>query len=190
MDISETLYITNRKDWRTWLEDNFETADEIWLVFPKKASGKESIPYNDAVEEALCFGWIDSIVKGIDELHTARRFTPRQPNSGYSQPNKERLKWLAENDRLHPSIVESVQPILEEEFVFPEDILAAIKANEVAWTNYQAFSGAYKRIRIAYIDAARRCSEEFKKRLASFIKSAEQNKLIGYGGIDKYFDRD
>jgi uncharacterized protein YdeI (YjbR/CyaY-like superfamily) len=190
MDIGETLYVTNRNDWRTWLEGSFETVDEIWLVFPKKASGKDSIPYNDAVEEALCFGWIDSIVKGIDEHHTARRFTPRRPNSGYSQPNKERLKWLAENNRLHPSIAESVQPILEEEFVYPEDILSAIKTHEKAWANYQTFSGAYKRIRIAYIDSARRRPEEFKKRLASFIKAAEQNKLTGYGGIDKYFSRD
>jgi uncharacterized protein YdeI (YjbR/CyaY-like superfamily) len=190
MDIGETLYVTNRKDWREWLEGNFETADEIWLVFPNKASGEESIPYNDAVEEALCFGWIDSIIKSIDEHHTARRFTPRRSNSKYSQPNKERLKWLAENNRLHPSIVESVQPILEEEFVFPEDILSAIKANKKAWENYQAFSGAYKRMRIAYIDVARRRPEIFEKRLANFIKVTDQNKLIGYGGIDKYFDRD
>lgn len=190
MEIGETLYVIHRKDWREWLEGNFETADEIWLVYPNKASGKERIPYNDAVEEALCFGWIDSIVKSIDEHHAAQRFTPRRPKSSYSQPNKERLKWLAENKMLHSSILESIQPILEEKFVFPEDIIAAIKANPDAWKNYQAFAGAYKRIRIAYIDNARIRPEEFDKRLANFIKTAAQNKQIGIGGIDKYFDRD
>jgi uncharacterized protein YdeI (YjbR/CyaY-like superfamily) len=189
MEIGKTLYVIDRKDWRDWLENNFETADEIWLVYPNKASGEERIPYNDAVEEALCFGWIDSIVKSIDEHHAAQRFTPRRPKSGYSQPNKERLKWLAEKDLLHPSIKESVQYILEEEFDFPKDITDAIKANPEAWRNYQAFAPAYKRIRVAYIDAARKRPEEYDKRLANFIKATEQNKHIGFGGIDKYFNR-
>jgi len=190
MEIGETLYVVDRKDWRGWLEKNFESADEIWLVYPNKVSGKERILYNDAVEEALCFGWIDSIIKSIDEQHAAQRFSPRRPKSGYSQQNKERLKWLAEQDMLHPSILGSVRPIMEEKFVFPNDIIQAIKANPEAWKNYQAFAGAYKRIRIAYIDGARKRPQIFEKRLANFIKKTEQNKLIGYGGIDKYFDRD
>ena len=75
MDIGKTLYVTNRKNWRAWLEKNFESEAEIWLVYPKKSSGKERILYNDAVEEALCFGWIDSIVKSMDEDHSVQRFS-------------------------------------------------------------------------------------------------------------------
>lgn len=87
-------YFENRTDWRKWLIDNFEVSDEIWFVFPNKSSSKKSITYNDAVEEALCFGWIDSTVKSLDREHKIQRFTPRKPKSTYSQANKERLNWL------------------------------------------------------------------------------------------------
>lgn len=187
MEIGKTLYVTDRNDWRRWLEEHFDKEDEIWLIFPKKASGKKRLPYNDAVEEALCFGWIDSIVKSFDEFSTAQRFSTRNPKSGYSQPNKERLRWLLENDKIHPSIKAQVEEVLKEEFVFPEDIIQAIKANEIAWKNYQAFSPAYHRIRVAYIETARKRPEEFEKRLENFIKKTEKNKQIGFGGIEKYY---
>jgi uncharacterized protein YdeI (YjbR/CyaY-like superfamily) len=187
MEIGKTLYVIDRNAWRAWLEDNFGKENEIWLVYPKKSSGKKCILYNDAVEEALCFGWIDSIRKSLDENHSVQRFSPRRPGSGYSQQNKERLKWLAEHDLIHPSIRASIKPVLQEEFEFPPDILAKIKENEIAWKNFQQFSPAYQRIRIAYIDTARKRPEEFAKRLDNFIRATEQNKQIGYGGIDKYF---
>ena len=182
----KTLYVTDRKDWREWLEKNFKEK-EIWLVFSKKASGKPRISYNDAVEEALCFGWIDSQVKALDEESSAQRFSPRNPKSGYSQANKERLRWLLKENLLHPSIQETAKKVLEEKFVFPPDIINALKANTTTWKNYQKFSSAYKRIRIAYIDAARKRPEEFKKRLANFIKKTRENKQIGFGGIEKHY---
>ena len=187
MDNLETLYVTNRKDWRAWLEKNFDKEKEIWLIFPKKASGKPRISYNDAVEEALCFGWIDSIVKSIDEENSAQRFSPRNPKSSFSQANKERLKWLLKENMLHPSIQKTVKKVLEEKFVFPQDIVDAIKSDKTAWKNYQNFSPAYKRIRIAYIDAARKRPKEFEKRLANFIRKTKGNKQIGFGGIEKYY---
>src|SRR5258706_12243541 len=85
MEITQTLYITNRKDWRDWLKQNYKTEKEIWLVYPKKATGGPRIEYNDAVEEALCFGWIDRIVKKLDQEYTVQRFSPRKPKSKYSQ---------------------------------------------------------------------------------------------------------
>ena len=116
-----------------------------------RKKGQQRIQYNDAVEEALCFGWIDSINKTLDKDHTIQRFTPRQSKSSYSQPNKERLKWLAKK-------------------------------------NYKDFSDCYKRIRIAYIDGARKRPKEFTKRLTNFIQKTQDNKLIsGFGGIDKYY---
>ena len=187
MEIGETLYLVDRKPWREWLEANFETAREIWLIYPNKASGEPRILYNDAVEEALCFGWIDSIIKKLDSLHAVQRFTPRNPRSSYSQQNKERLRWLSDNGLLLPSVRESVEDVLNEEFVFPEDILEAVRANEQAWKHYGNFSPAYQRIRISYIDSARARPEVFESRLRNFLKSTEKGKQIGYGGIDKYF---
>jgi len=187
LDITKTLYVKDRKDWRKWLAANFTKEKEIWLIYPARSSGKPRIPYNDAVEEALSFGWIDSTVKRNDEHSSAQRFSPRNPNSYYSQSNKERLKWLVKEGLLHPSMRKSVEEVLREDFVFPPDILDAIKKNNEAWRNYQNFSPAYRRIRIAYIEGARNRPDEFRKRLNSFIKKTEQNKLIGFGGIDKYY---
>ena len=187
MDIGETLYVCDRKPWREWLEANFDTAAEIWLIYPNKKSGEPRILYNDAVEEALCFGWIDSIVKKLDSLRSVQRFTPRNPRSGYSQQNKERLRWLADEGLLHPPVRESTRDIRNEEFVFPDDILQAIQANEQAWQNFRGFSPAYKRIRVAYIDAGRARPEVYESRLKNFLKATEKGRQIGYGGIDKYF---
>jgi len=164
MNIGKTLYIINKKDWHEWLEANFNTEKEIWLIYPATDSGKPRIQYNEAVEEALSFGWVDSIVKRKDEHSSAQRFSPRNPDSEYSQANKERLKWLVKEGKLHTSIKESVEKVLITEFLSPPDILKAIKENPKAWKNYLNFSPAYQRIRIAYINSARNRTEEFKKR--------------------------
>ncbi|MEW5941028.1 MAG: hypothetical protein AB1750_15280, partial [Chloroflexota bacterium] len=78
MNITQTLYVTKRKNWRDWLRKHYKTEKEIWLIYPKKETGKSRIAYNDAVEEALCFGWIDSLVKKLDDDHTVQRFSPRK----------------------------------------------------------------------------------------------------------------
>ncbi|MBI4097898.1 MAG: hypothetical protein HY426_02555 [Candidatus Levybacteria bacterium] len=88
----KTLYVRNRKQWRTWLEKNHDKEKEIWLVYYKKSSGKPSISYNDAVEEALCFGWIDSIEKSLDSDRFAGRYTPRKPKSNWSLSNRARAR--------------------------------------------------------------------------------------------------
>ena len=184
----KTKYFTTRQDWRKWLETNFETKDDIWLEYPLKKTGKERITYNDAVEEALCFGWIDSTVKSLDKETTIQRFCKRRKNSSFSQPNIERLKWLFENNLIHGSIKNEVLEIIQQEFNFPEDIIRELKLGNVVWVNYQNFSEPYKRIRIAYIESARRRPDEFEKRLNNFISKTKENKLIkGFGGIDKYY---
>jgi uncharacterized protein YdeI (YjbR/CyaY-like superfamily) len=86
---------------------------EIWLVLPKKSSGKQRIPYAETVEEALCFGWIDSTVKKHDEHHTVQRFTPRRKGSGHSQPNKERLRVMAQQGKIIDAVLEKVQTIID-----------------------------------------------------------------------------
>jgi uncharacterized protein YdeI (YjbR/CyaY-like superfamily) len=187
MEIGKTLYVTHRKQWRTWLEKNFDIKDEIWLIFPHKMSAKRRISYNDAVEEALCFGWIDSTIKKFDAESSAQRFTPRNPKSSYSQPNKERLRWLLKENKIHPTVQDAAKKVLEKKFEFPSDIIRALKKDKKAWNNYQKYSPAYRRIRVAYIDAARNRPEEFNKRLSNFIEKTRQNKQLGFGGIEKYY---
>ena len=182
------FYTSERSVWRSWLAEHFETEAEIWFVFPMKESGDIALSYNDAVEEALCFGWIDSTIKHIDSTHRAQRFTPRKKGSPYSRPNIERLIWLDEHGMLHPNVRGDVLPIIRAPYVFSNDILNAIKADTVAWENYEKLSEPYKRIRIAYIDAARKRPAEFEKRLKNFMAKTKENKLIkGFGGIDKYY---
>lgn len=187
MEISNTLYTVNRKDWRNWLKKNHKSEKEIWLVYYKKGTGKPRIEYNDAVEEALCFGWIDSIVKTLDEERTVQRFSPRKPKAKYSQANIERLRALVAGKKVIKEVAETLDELLSEEFIFPTDIMKAIQANQEAWKNYQKFSDSYKRIRIAFIDGARRRPDEFKKRLRHFIEMTEKNKMFGFGGIDKHY---
>ena len=122
------FYTSERGTWRSWLAEHFETENEIWFVFPMKESGDKSLSYNDAVEEALCFGWIDSTIKHIDPTHRAQRFTLRKKGSPYSRPNIERLIWLDERGMLHPSIRDRVLPLIRAPYIFPDDILDAIKA--------------------------------------------------------------
>ena len=186
MDISDTLSVTKREEWRRWLEENYRTASEIWLVYYRKHTGVPRIPYNHAVEEALCFGWIDSTVKKIDQDRYAQRFTPRNPRSAYSQANKERLRRLIEQGKVMPDVLAAVRDVVEEPFELPPDIEAALRANGQAWENFQRYSGAYQRIRVAFIDSARKRPEEFKKRLRHLIRMTEQDKQYGFG-IDEYY---
>ena len=183
-----TFYTSERSEWRAYLLDHFETEKEIWFVFPMKGSGEKSLSYNDAVEEALCFGWIDSTIRHTDELHRAQRFTPRRKGSPYSRPNIERLIWLDAHGLIHPSVREEILPLIRAEFVFPPDILRALREDSTVWQNFQRFSEPYKRIRIAYIEAAGKRPEEYEKRLHNFIDKTREGKLIkGYGGIEKYY---
>lgn len=186
--MENTLNFETRAEWRSWLENNFKIKQEAWLVYAKKSTGKKRIQYNDAVEEALCFGWIDSTNRTLDQDHTIQRFTPRKTNSNYSQPNIERLKWLTEKNLIHSSFLEKAQEIVSKEYIFPNDILDEIEKDKAAWSNYMKFSDSYKRIRIAYIESARKRPKEFTKRLTNFIQKTRENKLIsGFGGIDKYY---
>ncbi len=179
---------SDRTEWRDWLIRNFESSEEIWFVFPTKDSGEIGVSYNDAVEEALCFGWIDSTARRLDDTHQLRRFTPRREGSAYSRPNIERLIWLDSRNMIHPKVRESVLPLIVAEYVFPRDIISKIKKNPDAWENYQNLPEPYRRIRVAYIDAARDRPDEFRKRLDNFISVTSKGRMIGgYGGVDKYY---
>jgi uncharacterized protein YdeI (YjbR/CyaY-like superfamily) len=190
MDIGETLYVTNRKEWRAWLAKYHKSKQEIWLVYYRKASGKARIPYNDAVEEALCYGWIDSTYKTIDDESFAQRFTPRRKGSKLSPMNKERVRQLIANKKMTRVGLESIGEHLEQELKsgkaktlkrtkLPDDILDKLKADPVVWKHFQTFPESYKQIRVGWIDGARNRPEEFEKRLRYFIKMTEKNKRFG-----------
>ena len=94
MEIGETIYVTTRADFHKWLAKNHKSRTEIWLIQYKKATKKPSIPYVEAVEEAICFGWIDGFEKGMDAERYATRFTPRRPKSNWTETNKERARQM------------------------------------------------------------------------------------------------
>jgi uncharacterized protein YdeI (YjbR/CyaY-like superfamily) len=100
MEIGETLLVTTRHEWHGWLEQNHHEYKEIWLIYYKKTSGKTGISYEESVEEALCFGWIDGAIKGIDQETYAGRFTPRRPKSPWSASNRERVGRLLREGRM------------------------------------------------------------------------------------------
>ena len=183
----ELLYASTRKQWREWLRKNHSAKKEIWLVYYKKHSNKIRIPYNDAVEEALCFGWIDSTVRTIDENKYAQRFSPRKAGSAYSQSNIERLHARIKQKKVIKSVLDKLPKLPSVQSKAPDDIIESIKLDEKAWKNFQKLSDSYKRIRIAFIDGARKRPREFEKRLRYFIKMTARNKLFGFGGIDKYY---
>ena len=186
MDITTTLYVTNREDWRRWLQQNYQSEPEIWLLYPRKATGKPRIPYNDAVEEALCFNWIDSLNKSYNEESTAQRFTPRKAKSGYSQTNIERLRCLIPQGQVMPEVVVQLGNLLDKPFHYPPDIMAALQADEEVWRNFKSYSDAYQRIRIAYVDGSRKREGAFEKRLANLVKKTAQGKQFGFGIEDYY----
>ena len=187
LDEARLLYVANRTEWRDWLKKHYKSEKEVWLVYYKKHTGKPRIAYNDAVEEALCFGWIDSTVKRIDEDRFAQRFSLRNPKTPYSQANKERLGELVKQGKVVDEVLATLGDLVGDQFEIPPDILDAIRANKEAWKNFQGLSQPYIRIRIAFIDGARNRPQEFKKRLRYFIEMTEKNKQFGFGGIEKYY---
>ena len=179
MEIGKTYYARDRAAWRRWLERNHDRASEIWLINPKKASGKPRVPYNDAVEEALCFGWIDSTNKTIDAQHVAQRFTPRRKGSPLSPMNRERVRRLIAAGRMTAAGRRAIRGQLARRATVRPDILAAIKADAAVWKNFQRFPVSYKRIRVGWVEGARRRPAEFKKRLSYLLKMTAQNKQYG-----------
>jgi len=188
MEIGKSLYVTERKAWRDWLSKHYKTEKDIWLVYPRKKTGKPRIPYIDAVEEAICFGWIDSIVKKIDDESYAQRFSPRRSTSQWSQPNIERMRRLIKLGEMTPAGLAVLKDpdILKrgQELKIAPDILKALKADKQTWANFQGFPDDYKRIRIAYIEDVRGYREaDFQKRLQNFLKKTKANKRFGFGGV-------
>jgi len=192
-DEDQLLHLSDRAAWRAWLQEHYRSAREAWLVSYKAHTGRPSISYNDQVEEALCFGWIDSIGRRIDDERFARRFTPRRPASTYSEANKARVRALVREGRVDPDVRAGLGDVLGDEPAegvsptIPDEIAAALKASPPAWENLKGLSPAYVRIRVGYVEGARNRPEEFERRLRHFVAMTAKGKQFGYGGIEKHY---
>lgn len=183
MKITEKLYVTNRKDWRNWLKKNYRTAKEIWLIYYKKHTKKATIPYDDAVEEALCFGWIDSTVKRIDEEVYVQRYTPRRPNSILSDLNRRRIEKMIKQKKMTKAGLEKIRNIKPENHIprtmpMPPDLKKALAANTKAQENFNKFSPSGRKQYIWWVTSAKR-EDTRKKRIKETVKRALQNKKAG-----------
>lgn len=190
MNISKTLYVTNRDDWRAWLEKNHKTEKEVWLIYYKKHTNQPRIPYDDAVEEALCFGWIDSTVQKIDDQRYAQKFTPRKSVSKWSELNKRRVrKLLKEGKMTQAGLTKVGDGVLEaeerskveakkKELVIPEYLKEAFRGNEKAWENFNNLAPSYRRHYVGWITIAKK-EETRRKRMREAVELLARNEKLG-----------
>jgi len=189
MKIAERLYVTDRDDWRAWLRNNHDTKKEVWLIYHKKYTGKPRIPYDDAVEEALCFGWIDSIVQKIDDEKFAQKFTPRKGKSKWSEVNKKRARKMIKEGKMTEAGLLKIREAknsgewfktasVRRELVTPSDLKKALATNRKARDNFNNLANTYRRHFIGWITSAKR-EETRKRRLTQAIRLLEQNKKLG-----------
>ncbi len=181
----ETFFAGSRQQWRQWLEINHLTSCGIWLVYYKIKSGKPSVQYNEAVKEALCFGWIDSKVQSIDAESYRQIFTPRKPQSVWSKLNKQYIQELTEQGLITEIGLEKIAAAKQngswykldaiEELTIPADLEQALTANAIANNYFQAFSKSSKKNILVWIESAKR-PETRLKRIEQTISLALQNK--------------
>jgi uncharacterized protein YdeI (YjbR/CyaY-like superfamily) len=178
----KTLYVEDRGKWRAWLEANSQRATEVWLVYYKKDSGRPRVAYGDAVEEAICFGWIDSKIRKLDEARFAQLFTPRKPNSRWSASNITRAKRMIQEGKMTaaglkvfdsgnqtPALPTQLPAALEESF----------KGQTAAWENFQRFPPSYQRLTIGWVASAKQ-EETRMRRLRQLIAESAANQRIKF----------
>jgi uncharacterized protein YdeI (YjbR/CyaY-like superfamily) len=177
MEITNTIKPIDRAEWRTWLVQNHNRLTEIWLLSDDRPE-QPTVEYLDAVEEALCFGWIDGIAKRFSGHELAQRFTPRKRRSHWTELNKARARRLIQLG-LMTAAGSATLPDLDAEFIVPQDILAKLRAEPQLWAHYQAFPDLYQRVRISYIEEMRKNPPEFDRRLQNFLTKTAANKMFG-----------
>ena len=183
MKMETTLTVVSRDQWRTWLKKHHARKTEVWLVFFKKAAGRRGIGYEDAVDEALCFGWIDSLVQRIDAERYARKFTPRKPGSKWSDINKQRVARLIETGRMTEAGRSKVAFPRKGEpqnrvFKLPASLLRQLRSNRRASGNFKALAPSYQRLYIGWILDAKRDDTRIR-RMREAIGLLEKSKKLG-----------
>jgi uncharacterized protein YdeI (YjbR/CyaY-like superfamily) len=177
MEITNTIKPKNRTAWREWLSKYHKTLTEIWLLSDDRPE-EPTVKYLDAVEEAICFGWIDGIQKRLSTYELAQRFTPRKKRSNWTELNKERARRLIRL-KLMTEAGRATLPDLNVEFSVAEDIMDVLREKPAAWSNFLAFPDLYRRIRIGYIEEMRKNPNEFDRRLQNFVSKTTDNKMFG-----------
>jgi uncharacterized protein YdeI (YjbR/CyaY-like superfamily) len=182
------LYVQNREEWHKWLEENHSTVQGIWLIYYKKPSGKPRIPYDEAVEEALCFGWIDGKIKSVNDDYYKQWFTPRRPGSRWSKLNMGRVQRLIAEGRMkQEGFLEyekakkrplRIYSIKEANMVVPDDLMIALKNNPAAYENFINFPPYSRKLYIFWLNDARR-PETRIGRIAKIIDRSEKNIKAG-----------
>jgi uncharacterized protein YdeI (YjbR/CyaY-like superfamily) len=178
----KTLYVKDRGEWRAWLEKNCVSCAEIFLIYYKKASGKPRIPYDDAVEEALCFGWIDGKTVKIDEECYGQRFTPRRPTSRWSPINLKRARKLIKEGKMMPAGMAVFDPSRKTEAQpreFSADIEERFRKAPGAWKNFQHFPPYYRRMTAGWVGSAKK-EETRLSRLEKLIEHSARNERIKF----------
>ncbi|WP_298423748.1 YdeI/OmpD-associated family protein [uncultured Kordia sp.] len=180
----EELYFKNDVEWRAWLEKNHDTSTGIYLIFYKVSSKKESMRWEEAVKVALCFGWIDSTVKRLDEERRRQYFCPRKPKSVWSKVNKTYIVELIAENKMHESgslkmiaaIKDGSWTALDdvENLVIPKNLQQAFDQNPKAFQNYQNFSPSYKKGYLYWLNQAKREITR-EKRITEIIRLCHKN---------------
>ena len=168
--------ITSRDALRRWFESNCRTARECWIVLSMRPV-PDTVLYLDAVEEALCFGWIDGTVKTLADGRLIRRFSPRSARSQWSELNRERARRL---ERLGLMTDEGRKCLpAEDEYVIDPDIYAALRADERVWMNFCSFPALYRRVRTNTVAIKKKDPELFARRLAKLVENTAAGLMYG-----------
>ena len=183
----KTLLVRTLGEWRRWLAKHHASESEVWLIFHKQHTGVASIDYKDALDEALCFGWVDSLIKRLDDRRFARKFTPRRADSRWSDVNRKRYAELEAEGRLKAPGIERAPtsrgsaprpPRRELPAKLPAYIQAALKKHPKARRNFEALAAEQRRRYFAWIESAKR--EETKlRRLEEAIGLLTEGKELG-----------
>lgn len=177
-----TISPKTRTAWRAWLERHHARRDEIWILYYKKHTGKPSVSYDEAVEEALCFGWIDGLVRRVDDERHMQRFTPRRKGSVWSAVNLRRFARLVEQglvtDAGHAAGPKAGTKVAEVSWlrpdVIPGDVARLIGRNKRALKNLKAMAPSYRKHFVHFIDSAKQAGTR-ERRAALAIELLEQN---------------
>jgi uncharacterized protein YdeI (YjbR/CyaY-like superfamily) len=187
MQMTKTFQPTDRQAWRDWLTENGGTESEIWLIYPKSGSGKAGITYPESLEEALCFGWVDSIIQKIDDEKYARKFNPRRAGSRWSELNKHLAAKLAREGRMTAAGLAKVDFELSEApakrptrppLPLPDWLKAGLMASPTAWANFQKLAPSHRRNYIGWISDAKK-EETRQRRIQEAIQRLEKNETLG-----------
>ncbi len=182
---ANSIHPTSRAEWREWLQQHHSQAEGIWLISYKKASGKPRLEYEDAVEEALCFGWIDSKPNKLDEERSMVWFAPRKPGTGWSRHNKERVARLIASGQMTPAGMEKIEAAQQdgswealdavEALEIPVDLQEALAAYPTARAFFNDFPRSVKRAILEWISNAKR-PETRQKRIEATARLAAEKK--------------